>query len=56
MGLPFWFEVINWVYRGIYVYIIVLMVWNLFREEDIFKQIGYAAVTVPFLLRVLNLK
>ncbi|HLC26597.1 MAG TPA: hypothetical protein VJM80_07485 [bacterium] len=57
MTLPFWFELITWLYRAIYLYIVVMMIGNMFREgTSLAKQIGYALVTVPFLLRVLGLK
>ena len=57
MTLPFWFELITWLYRAIYLYIVVMMIGNMFREgTSLAKQIGYGLVTVPFLLRVLGLK
>ena len=42
------FELITWLYRAIYLYIVVMMIGNMFREgTSLAKQIGYALVTVP---------
>jgi MFS-type transporter involved in bile tolerance (Atg22 family) len=46
----------NIVYRVIYIYIIGMCLWSVFTHKELQRQIGYAIVMVPFLLRILGLK
>ena len=46
----------NIVYRVIYIYIIGMCLWSIFTHKEVQRQIGYAMIIVPFLLRVLGLK
>jgi MFS-type transporter involved in bile tolerance (Atg22 family) len=46
----------NIVYRVIYIYVIGMCLWSIFTHKELQRQIGYAIVMVPFLLRILGLK
>lgn len=58
------FNFYQYVYTVIYVYIVAIFVWSIFRNSSIHdgkhhpfvRQIGYAMIIVPFLLRVLGIK
>lgn len=44
------------IYRILVGIVLILTVWNLFDEEEIFKQANNALVIIPLLLRVLMIK
>ncbi len=44
------------IYRILVGIILLLVVWNLFDEEEVFKQANSALVIIPLLLRVLMIK
>ncbi|SDK91069.1 hypothetical protein [Natronincola ferrireducens] len=44
------------VYRLIIVYILGLVLWNLFEETEIKMQANNALVIIPLILRVLMIK
>jgi len=44
------------IYYLLVAYVVVIMVWNLFREKKWEKEILYIVVLLPFLLRLLRLK
>jgi len=46
----------NIIYRVIYIYIIGMCFWSIFTHKEFQRQIGYAMIMVPFLLRVLGIK
>jgi hypothetical protein len=50
------FGFINIFYRVIYIYVVGMCVWSIFTHKELQRQIGYAMILVPFLLRILNLK
>lgn len=43
-------------YRAIVLILLVLVLWNLYDEEDIKEQANIALVVVPLVLRVLMIK
>lgn len=47
---------ITLIYRGLLLLILVLTVWNLYDEENIFNQANAAIVVIPLLLRILMIK
>jgi len=50
------YTVLNIIYRLIYLWVIVMCIWNLFVQKELYKQISCVLITVPFLLRLLNIK
>ena len=44
------------VYLGIVLFLLVFILWNMFKEKDLFFQIDAALVVVPLLLRLLLIK
>lgn len=52
------------IYHFIYLYIVVMCVWSIFTIKNIrdgkhhpfVRQIGYAMIMVPFLLRILQIR
>lgn len=44
------------IYRIICAYIVILLIWNLFKSKDIWEKIVYAIVLMPFVLRTLLIK
>ncbi len=46
----------NLIYRIIYIYVVSMFLWSIFIHKEFVRQIGYAIVTVPFLLRLLGIK
>ncbi|GAI22191.1 unnamed protein product [marine sediment metagenome] len=46
----------NILYRVIYIYVIGMCIWSIFTHKEFQRQIGYAMIMVPFLLRVLGIK
>lgn len=42
-----------WVYWVLLLYIVALLVWNLFEEREVRRKALVAAVLAPFLLRLL---
>ena len=42
-----------WLYWVLLLYIVALLVWNLFEEREVRRKVLVAAVLVPFLLRLL---
>lgn len=47
---------ITLIYRLLLVIILFFVVWNLFDEEDIFKQANAAMLVIPLILRILMIK
>ena len=45
-----------YVYLGIVLFLLVFILWNMFKETDIFFQIDAALVIVPLVLRLLLIK
>ncbi len=45
-----------YVYLGIVLFLLVFILWNMFKEKDIFFQIDAALVIVPLVLRLLLIK
>ncbi len=58
------FQIYQFIYHFIYLYIVVIFVLSIFRKESIddgrhpifIRQIGYAMIIVPFLLRILHIR
>lgn len=58
------FDIYQIIYHFIYLYIVVMCVWSVFtiknirdgKHNEFVKQIGYAMIMVPFLLRILQIK
>ena len=46
----------TWIYQGITVAVILLVVWNLLRERKLVEQMTAALVLLPLILRVLMIK
>ena len=46
----------TWIYQGITVAVILLVVWNLLRERRLVEQMTAALVLLPLILRVLMIK
>lgn len=46
----------TWIYQGITVAVIILVVWNLLRERKLVEQMTAALVLLPLILRVLMIK
>jgi hypothetical protein len=46
----------TWIYQGITVVVIGLVMWNLLREKRLVEQMAAALVLLPLLLRVLMIK
>lgn len=44
------------IYLGITLYILIMVIMNLFEEEDVFKQMNSALVIIPLILRLLMIK
>jgi len=44
------------IYRGIVLFVLVLVIRCLFREKDFWKQVTAALVVIPLILRVLMIK
>ncbi|MGL5054093.1 MAG: hypothetical protein ACRC54_00125 [Fusobacteriaceae bacterium] len=44
------------IYLGITLYILIMVIMNLFDEEDVFKQMNSALVIIPLILRLLMIK
>ena len=52
------------IYHFIYLYIVVMCVWSIFTIKNIsdgkhkpfVRQLGYAMIMVPFLLRILQIR
>ncbi|MDO5028305.1 MAG: hypothetical protein Q4E36_03460 [Bacillota bacterium] len=47
---------ITLIYRLLLVIILFFVVWNLFDEEEIFKQANAAMLVIPLILRILMIK
>jgi len=45
-----------YVYLGIVLFLLVFILWNMFKEKDLFFQIDAALVVVPLVLRLLLIK
>lgn len=45
-----------YIYLGLVLLLGVGIVWNMFREKDILKQLDAALVLVPLILRLLLIK
>ena len=50
------FGVYNLLYRIIYAYVVFMLLWSIFTHKEFVRQIGYAIVIVPFLLRLFGIK
>ncbi len=48
--------IIGLLYKLIIVYFIVIFITNLFRKKKISDQVMYAAILVPFVLRLFSIK
>ncbi len=46
----------TWAYRGIILFLAVLIVWNVVRERRLSEQIGAAMALAPLILRLLMIK
>jgi len=44
------------IYQLIIVYFIILIVWDMFKERNIWNQLTCSIVLIPFILRVLMIK
>jgi hypothetical protein len=47
---------ITWIYSAIVGYLLVLAVWDLYREEKRWDQLTCALVLIPLLLRLVGVK
>ena len=47
---------LNFAYWIIYLWVVVMCIWNLFRQKDLWRQIACVMIIVPFLLRMLYIK
>ncbi len=45
-----------YVYLGLVLLLAIGIIWNMFREKDILKQLDAALVLVPLILRLLLIK
>lgn len=45
-----------WIYWAIWVFMLGLVIWNLFEEKSVVMRFVYGILVVPFLLRVLMFK
>lgn len=45
-----------YVYLGIIALLAVFILWNMFEEKDVLKQIDAALVLIPLVLRLLLIK
>lgn len=45
-----------YIYLGIVLFLLVFILWNMFKEKDILLQIDAALVVVPLVLRLLLIK
>lgn len=45
-----------YVYWAIWLFLLGLIIWNLYEERSIVMRLVYGILTIPFLLRVLLLK
>lgn len=45
-----------YIYLGIVLFLLVSIVWNMFKEKNILFQIDAALVVVPLVLRLLLIK
>ena len=45
-----------YIYLGIVMFLLVFILWNMFKEKDILLQIDAALVVVPLVLRLLLIK
>ena len=45
-----------YVYLGLVLLLVIGIVWNMFREKDVLKQMDAALVLVPLILRLLLIK
>jgi hypothetical protein len=50
------FDIYNVIYRVIYIYVVGMCVWSIFTHKPFQRQIGYALVMVPFLLKILGIR
>ena len=44
------------IYRGIVIFITIMLLWNLYKEENVLRKITYGLVALPFILRALQIK
>jgi len=45
-----------WAYRGIILFLVGIIVWNMVRERRLAEQIGAALALAPLVLRLLAIK
>lgn len=45
-----------YIYLGIIALLIILILWNMYEEEELFNQIDSALVLIPLVLRLLLIK
>ena len=58
------FQIYKIIYHFIYIYIVIMCVWSIFKSSNIHdgkhhpfvRQLGYALIMAPFLLRFLGIK
>jgi len=50
------FGFLTWIYRVIYLYVVGCCFWSVFTHKKFQRQIGFALIAVPFLLRLLCIK
>lgn len=50
------FSIYNIIYRVIYAYVVGMCAWSIFTHKEFQRQIGYAIVMVPFLLKILGIR
>jgi hypothetical protein len=48
--------VLKVIYWLIYLWVVVVCFWNLFVEKQLYRQISFVLITVPFVLRLLGIK
>jgi uncharacterized membrane protein len=46
----------TWIYSAIVAYLLLLTVWDLYREEKRWNQVTCALVLIPLLLRLVGIK
>lgn len=46
----------TYLYLGLVLYVLVMVILNLLEEKNIMKQLNAALVIIPLLLRILRIK
>ena len=52
----FGISILTWIYLLIVALLLILIIWNMFAEKDVFRQIDAALVIIPLVLRLFLIK